>query len=120
LDQEVFRGNRGAIQFLAYTADGTRLLATSGDGFLWWYDVASGQPIGEPLAGDPNGFSVDLLLQDVVASSAEGLRVWNFDIATWPDLACRRAARNLTVEEWNRYLPRGEPYRATCAGYPAG
>ena len=119
-EQELFRGNRGAINLLSYTADGTRLLAASGDGLLWWYDVATGQPIGEPLAGNPTGFSFDSGVQHVVAASAEGLRVWNFDVETWPELACRRAGRNLTEDEWDRYLPPGEPYRVTCGEFPPG
>jgi hypothetical protein len=31
--------------------------------------------------------------------------------------ACSRLPRNLTREEWDRYLP-GEPYRATCPNLP--
>ncbi len=37
-----------------------------------------------------------------------------------PDMiaeACARMSRNLSVEEWNRYLP-DEPYRATCDNRP--
>lgn len=38
-----------------------------------------------------------------------------------PDLiaeACARVSRNLSVEEWGRYVP-GEPYRTTCENQPA-
>jgi len=37
-----------------------------------------------------------------------------------PDMiaeACARVSRNLSVEEWGRFLP-GEPYRATCENQP--
>jgi WD40 repeat protein len=37
-----------------------------------------------------------------------------------PDMiaeACARVSRNLSVEEWGRYIP-GEPYRATCVNRP--
>ena len=39
---------------------------------------------------------------------------------TAPDMiaeACARVSRNLSVEEWDRFLP-GEPYRATCENQP--
>lgn len=33
--------------------------------------------------------------------------------------ACATVTRNLTREEWERYLP-GEPYRATCPDLASG
>ncbi len=30
----------------------------------------------------------------------------------------QRRGRNLTLEEWERFLPPGEPYRATCEQWP--
>jgi WD40 repeat protein len=111
----------GAPNFLAFSAD-SRLLATAGPGNsirLW--DVRTRQPIGQPLAGHTDrvtsvAFGPTGLL---VSSSEDGtVRLWDLTPASANDDACRRANRNLTLEEWQKYLP-GEEYRVTCPGLPA-
>jgi hypothetical protein len=32
--------------------------------------------------------------------------------------ACRRLERNLTPDEWTRYVGPGEPYHKTCSNLP--
>jgi hypothetical protein len=44
--------------------------------------------------------------------------LWNLDVSTWADTACRLAGRNLTREEWADFVPRTIDYRATCHAYP--
>jgi len=39
--------------------------------------------------------------------------LWDLRPATWLDAACRMAGRDLTAEEWARYLP-GRAQRAVC------
>jgi WD40 repeat protein len=87
---------------------------------LW--DVATQQPIGEPLllgatAGgyifrDPGGTTA------VIGTTDGPVVVWDTDPAHWEALACAIAGRNLSATEWQRYL-RGQSYRATCAQWPA-
>ncbi len=43
--------------------------------------------------------------------------VWNVDVDSWPDIACRAAGRNLTVDEWEAYGP-DLRYRKTCPQFP--
>ena len=43
---------------------------------------------------------------------------WDLDEAHWQAQACAAAGRNLTQEEWDRYLPDAGPRRATCADWP--
>ena len=45
--------------------------------------------------------------------------IWNIDVESWPELACRLVGRNLTEVEWLELGPAEEPYRATCAEWPA-
>ena len=40
--------------------------------------------------------------------------VWNLDIDSWPDIACRAVGRNLTESEWEQFGPGDTDYRATC------
>jgi WD40 repeat protein len=42
---------------------------------------------------------------------------WTINPEDWLNLACKAVERNLTTEEWNRYLP-GQPSKKTCADYP--
>jgi hypothetical protein len=54
------------------------------------------------------------------ASSDDGVVVWELDPAHCEPAACDLAGRNLTREEWDRYVGDLLPYRATCAQYPVG
>lgn len=131
-----FENMHGPVVRLYPLPDGG-LLAISHDGTMSIYDSTSGQPLGPPMgwapAVKPDLFSVpnadlglfsvpnaDLRLHHVLAPDRQGLRLWNIDPSTWPAVACQRAGRNLTSDEWTRYLPADEPYRLTCPELPAG
>jgi WD40 repeat protein len=45
--------------------------------------------------------------------------LWDVDIESWKERACRIANRNLTLSEWAQYLE-NEPYRKTCSNVPEG
>jgi hypothetical protein len=45
--------------------------------------------------------------------------LWDVDIESWEERACRIANRNLTLLEWAQYLE-DEPYRKTCPNVPEG
>lgn len=113
------------VRSLAVSDDG-RLMA-GGAGFgapfrnasvvqLW--DAQSGASIGDPfgfgiyssLSGDGTAF---------LTSGGGAAVLWNLDVAVWESQACRAAGRNLTVAEWEQFLPPGEPYRATCEQWPS-
>ena len=112
-----------------FAKDG-RLLAISQDGTIWMFDATSRQPLGPPIvwATRPDDYSYqggylpswDLAVNHLVITDPNGLRVWNIDPATWPASACERAGRNLTRDEWARYMPADEPYRSTCPQLPSG
>ena len=40
--------------------------------------------------------------------------LWPGNLEEWKQLACRIVNRNLTQDEWSRYLGDNEPYRKTC------
>ena len=46
--------------------------------------------------------------------------LWDLDPAAWRVRACESAGRNLTKDEWQNFLPEGEPYHATCPQYDPG
>ena len=47
------------------------------------------------------------------------LRVYDFDVDRYGEIACQAAGRNMTRQEWELYGPRNETYHATCAQWPA-
>jgi WD40 repeat protein len=87
---------------------------------LW--DVATGRQIGEPF--NPSDATVFSSLTDAsgthLVSGGSSTVVWELDPAKWRVRACEAAGRNLTREEWQEFLPEGEPYHATCAQYTTG
>jgi hypothetical protein len=121
-----FEGTHGPVVGLWPDRD-DRLLVITQDGAMSIYDAPSGQPLGPPMGWEPrvNPFLFvaplpDLAVHHVLAPDRQGLRLWNIDPSTWPGLACERAGRNLTPDEWNRYMPADEPYRSTCPQFSAG
>jgi WD40 repeat protein len=42
----------------------------------------------------------------------------NINPEIWKDRACRIAGRNLTLSEWEQFMPVGERYRKTCSDFP--
>jgi hypothetical protein len=50
-----------------------------------------------------------------------GSRVHSFplEVSVWPGEACKRAGRNLTISEWQTFMPAGDEYRATCSEWHA-
>ena len=51
-----------------------------------------------------------------LASAHKDATVWLWEM-DWKSRACRIAERNLTQEEWHRYLE-DEPYQKTCPELP--
>jgi WD40 repeat protein len=110
--------SRSQLGSVALRFDG-KLLATGTYGSASLWDLATGDPVGEPLAtwGSP-------LPTLGLAFSPDGTRLatgdfggnvllWDIRPDAWARKACALAGGNLTRSEWNQSLP-GISYRATC------
>jgi WD40 repeat protein len=106
----------------SFSPDG-RVLALGGDdGSVHLFDVETGAQIGDPLGAHPDwvvsvAFSPD---GSWLASGGQDgtIRIWNGvlwsdDLEAFRKALCPLAARNLTPEEWDTYLP-FEPIHETC------
>jgi WD40 repeat protein len=111
--------------WLGYFAGGD-LLFGADDRHLNVWDTKSGVKFWEPL---PTTVSTDVSSPQIglntdltrwAITDDDGMRVWNFDLDTWPSIACERAGRNLSVREWEQYMPASEPYHVTCPAFPPG
>jgi WD40 repeat protein len=119
---------------VAFLDGGRVLVTTSGSkgtqvALLW--DVATLQPIGDPLpAGALGVWGASYGWAGFVDASPDGKRfltqglgptlgpvLWDADPADWAATACRIAGRNLTRAEWDQYF-QGRPYHATCPQWP--
>jgi WD40 repeat protein len=55
----------------------------------------------------------------LASGSGDGsIILWAVDPDSWSRRACSIASRNLTCDEWSRYLL-DEPYRKICPDFPA-
>jgi DNA-binding SARP family transcriptional activator/WD40 repeat protein len=108
---------------LTFSADGSRLLATSDAGVVQLYDTAGWTPLGRITSASLGPDAREGWLrpdgQAVLVNGSEGLIEWNLAPQQLMAAACEVAGRNLTAPEWNAYLP-GEDYRVTCSQFPAG
>jgi WD40 repeat protein len=95
---------------------------------LW--DVSSRQPIAEFRHGvtvsSPDGSARTSRAVNHVSFSPDGatlaadgpeneILLWDVDVASWQRQACQRVNRNLSPEEWRRYIGETE-HRETCPG----
>jgi WD40 repeat protein len=117
-------GALGGAYDLRFSADGNRLLIQSGDRTLRLVDVPSRTVMGDPI---PVGETVNLFSherhllradgREVAAQLDDGIAIWDLDPANWIGAACKAAGRNLTREEWTRYLGAFGAYHQTCPAY---
>lgn len=100
------------------------LLVASGPWGSQMWEIESRQPISGVLASAgavlaPDGQTVYLggwgLSGEASGSVVQAL---SLRLGSLVELACDRAGRNLTAEEWARYMPAGEAHRATCPQWP--
>ncbi len=100
---------------MQWSIDGNHLLTTFEPVARLW-DVDAGQQIGDAFPnqdGVAMGAASGETLQ--LATAVDGaIQVWNLDVDSWADLACRVAGRNMTQAEWDQLGPSGEQFRATC------
>jgi hypothetical protein len=91
-----------------------QLLSASGNGGnLFLFDAATGEAIGTELTTTgPSGFTAD---GNSLLILGEGAEIHRFDVdpRSWIRRACGIAGRELTTDEWQRYLP-GRAQRSVC------
>lgn len=109
-------GHTRAVNTLAFSPDSRVLASGSSDNTVILWDVFTQQAIGLPFAHNDEVLSLDFYPDGntLVAATFEGiLTLWDVNIRDWQHRACQSANRNLSIEEWQTYLP-NLPYQPTC------
>ena len=118
-------GAIGRTNNLQVSNDNKRILVVTWGGAAHVYDVESTRQIGRTLqvALEANVAHIGGTLRpdgrQLAVATEHGVQLWDLDPDAWREAACRLAGRNLTRDEWESYIPEGEPYRATCPQWPA-
>jgi hypothetical protein len=91
------------------------------------YDVAGRRRLGEPLAVTEGSvmavaFSPDgqTLAAGYYGGVGGGVVLYDVAPESWQHLACRIANRNLSWDEWSRFIGPDVPYRRLCPELPNG
>jgi WD40 repeat protein len=114
------RAAENALNSVNWSPDGSWLV-TAGDD-IRLYDANSAQEIGTPLPVPHASGPYAVFSQDgsTIAVADTSGQVWLYPATPsgWEAYACRLANRNLTLAEWQKFVP-GQPYQQVCHGKPA-
>jgi WD40 repeat protein/tetratricopeptide (TPR) repeat protein len=116
----VLSGHRSSVWWVAASNRWAATTSMDETGRLW--DLTSTDPAAHPVvlknAIGPVFLTSDDNLMVSMNREFTEVRMWSLNLDTLVAIACQTAGRNLTVEEWDRYLSPA-PYRKTCDEWPA-
>jgi WD40 repeat protein len=117
------------VRGLAFSPDGVTLASTTEFATSRLWNAVTGAPIGADLVAGAAPITIAAIPEPerpeipfVPSFSPNGLvlftgsdhpMIWSLDPADWRSAACAIAGRELTPNEWARYLP-GYDVRSTC------
>jgi WD40 repeat protein len=115
--QHPIQAEQASVASLSVLPDQSAFVTTSSNGGLKLWDSASLQQFGSTFPGPLQVWSTAAVTPDgknlvVVNSDGSGF-VWPLALSAWMDHACAVADRNLTQEEWSRFVP-GQHYQNIC------
>jgi len=115
-------GHKGPVQYTAWSPDNARIVTTSDDGSAKVWDATTGIELFT-LSGH-NGSVLHAAWNSdntrIVTASSDGSARIYFARIEGPggllEFACARVGRNLTKDEWERYMSRDVPYQKLGSG----
>ncbi len=111
----------GTIPTDSYDRSDNGLMVSSGDEGAQLWDLTTADMMTGPLPVARSTISSDgtmlVLGAGRLGSNVRAVSLLGDDLASE---ACRRAGRNLTIEEWSSIIGPDLPYRTTCDEWPSG
>jgi conflict system STAND superfamily ATPase/WD40 domain-containing protein len=116
---------KSAILSVAFDRSSALIAAGDTDGIIRIWSAFTGDAASEPLQGhaSPVRSLAFLSRKSLISAQDDGsIRVWDVatrqrlpaDFSRVRDVACTVANRNLTPDEWTRYIGNDLPYRRVC------
>jgi WD40 repeat protein len=118
------RGHEGKVKTVVVSPDGHTLASGGADRTIRLWD--SRQPAEESAVlpghtGDVNSLSFSPDGQWLASGSDDRtIRMWIVNSQALADMVCEKVRRNLTEDEWNRFVGEDIPYERTCPNLPSG
>ncbi|MBC8186435.1 hypothetical protein H8E88_35595 [candidate division KSB1 bacterium] len=114
-------GHASRISSICFNPNNKTLATSSYDGSIriWNYQY----PEYEPIKIDEHDSWVLSLAFDakgdklISSGKDKTVRIWLVNTSILSEIACNKAKRNLTIEEWNKYIGRDIKYQKTCGDY---
>ena len=106
---------------VAFSPDGKRIVSGDLDETVRLWDAATGNPIGQPIAGHTDrvwsvAFSPDG--RGILSGGSDGtVKVWPGP-AAWRDELCATLTQNMSYQQWREWVSPDIDYIEACPGLP--
>ena len=117
---EELRGHTARISDIDFSYNGELMASSSWDGSvrLWYMHNLTELPVILQDNHDSYVWDVDFSPDDeylIVGTRDKKIKRWAVDAQIYADQLCGKISRNMTEDEWERFVGNNIPYRSTCS-----
>lgn len=113
------RGHTGRINSLEFSHDGMLLASASFDGSVLVWNMFDLNSFPLEMNDDFDNFIWDVAFSPsdnylIIASQTHKIKKWPIDAGEMADQICKHLQRNMTIDEWDRFVGNEIKFRNTC------